>query len=474
VAGCKIAFFDRSGEPAPPPEGLEGATVEPPARLRDSDYAAIYPLDLADLVATYQTALVTPGIVQAIDLRIRVDDTWARLRSHFVNLLHVPEVGAIVRVLEPLSEPASFDDHTEAPADGEAPWVRLHLDSRTMILDVEGMPEEIYGIAAGDLVGRMAFDYVYADDFTRVTEAGMRAMAGGGESVLNHRVNRADGTVLLVAATLAVGGQVPNGWTVELRDAGRSLRRELTEAISDDQLFLVYQPVVEVGTARMLGAEALVRWIHPERGFLPPDQFIPLAESSNIIVELGAWVLRTACAEAVTWPPHLHVAVNLSVRQLADRDIVAMVAKALAETGLSADRLVLEVTESALMDDADRAIRHLGLLKELGVRLAIDDFGTGYSSLNYLKRMPVDLLKVDRSFVAGLGEDPGDTAIVSSVIALAHTFGLLAVAEGVETEEQHRLLVELGCDSAQGFLWSRPAPADQFQQLIDRPLAVSE
>jgi EAL domain-containing protein (putative c-di-GMP-specific phosphodiesterase class I) len=473
AAGARIAFFDRAGEAAPTPAGFDGARVERETRLRDADYAAIYPLDLAGIVGAYQSALAYPGRVQTSDLRLKVDDTWSRLRSHFVNLLDVPAIAAVVRVLEPLGELPSFDDGTD-PAHGEAPWVRVHLDSASMVVAVEGMPDEIYGVPAGELVGRMAYDFVHPDDITAVMKAGIAAMADGADVALNHRLHRADGTVLLVAATLTVGGRVPNGWIVQLRDAGRTLRRELAEAIAGDQLFLVYQPVVEVGTARMLGAEALVRWIHPERGFLPPDQFIPLAESSTIIVDLGAWVLRKACAEAVTWPDHLHVAVNLSVRQLADRGIVAIVAKALAETGLTADRLVLEVTESALAEDADRAIRHLGLLKDLGVRLAIDDFGTGYSSLNYLKRMPVDVLKVDRSFVAGLGEDPGDTAIVSSVIALAHTFGLQAVAEGVETAAQHRQLVAMGCDSAQGYLWSRPAPADQFQQLIDRPLAVSE
>jgi EAL domain-containing protein (putative c-di-GMP-specific phosphodiesterase class I) len=224
--------------------------------------------------------------------------------------------------------------------------------------------------------------------------------------------------------------------------------------------------VVQVADGRIVGAEALVRWQHPTRGLVPPLDFIPLAEASGAIVDLGAWVLRTACAEAAGWPAGTHVAVNLSVRQLADRSIVATVADALAASGLEPGRLVLEVTESALMDRPERAISHLRDLKALGVQLAIDDFGTGYSSLAYLKQMPVDVLKVDRTFVAGLGSDAGDTAIVASVVNLAHTFGLHAVAEGVETAEQHDHLRILGCDLAQGFHWSRPVPADAFRRLV--------
>ena len=176
----------------------------------------------------------------------------------------------------------------------------------------------------------------------------------------------------------------------------------------------------------------------------------------------------------MAWPPHLHIAVNVSARQLADRAVVKTVASTLAEVGLDPRRLVLEVTESAVMDDADRALTHLAQLRDLGLSIAIDDFGTGYSSLSYLKRMPVDVLKIDRSFVDGLGRDEGDLAIVSSVVALARAFKLRVVAEGVETEEQHAMLAALGCDYGQGYLWSRPAPADQFQLLTDWSLAVTD
>ena len=204
---------------------------------------------------------------------------------------------------------------------------------------------------------------------------------------------------------------------------------------------------------------------------VPPLAFIPAAEDSGMIVDLGAWVLRQACQEAATWPADMHVAVNLSVRQLADRAVVAVVADALAVSGLDPRRLVLEVTESALMANAELAIGCLRDLKALGVRLAIDDFGTGYSSLVYLKRMPVDAIKVDRSFVDGLGDDAEDTAIVSSVVRLAHAVGVQAIAEGVETAEQQAHLRELGCDLAQGYYFA--APMDVDADWVSAPVAAA-
>ncbi len=245
------------------------------------------------------------------------------------------------------------------------------------------------------------------------------------------------------------------------------LRTELHHALERDEFVLHYQPVVDLGTGRLNGMEALIRWNHPERGLVPPLAFIPAAEESGFIVEMGAWVLHEACRQAAEWPAPLHVAVNLSVRQLADDDIVATVAHALAISGLDPGRLVLEVTESALMANAESAVGYLIDLKHLGVQLAIDDFGTGYSSLVYLKRMPVDIIKIDRSFVDGLGTDPEDTAIVESVVSLAHAVGVKTVAEGVETQRQFDALCALGCDFGQGYLWSRPVPDDALAPLLD-------
>ena len=239
------------------------------------------------------------------------------------------------------------------------------------------------------------------------------------------------------------------------------LLSELRHAESRGQLRLVYQPVMDICTDRIMGTEALLRWENPRRGLVPPDEFIPFAERSGLILAIGAWVIREACRQGALWQrsetvgPPMTMSVNVSGRQLMPgTGLVAQVRAALAESGLAPTSLVLEVTESALMEDAAAALRVVQDLKALGVRIAIDDFGTGYSSLLYLKRFPVDLLKVDRSFVSGLGVNADDTAIVRSVIDLAHAFGIECVAEGIETPEQLRALEALGCRFGQGYLWS--------------------
>jgi EAL domain-containing protein (putative c-di-GMP-specific phosphodiesterase class I) len=243
---------------------------------------------------------------------------------------------------------------------------------------------------------------------------------------------------------------------------------ELRDALSDDQLRLHYQPRTDLRNATVVGYEALLRWQHPHRGLLGPAEFLPVAEESGLIRELGGWVLREACRTAAGWhaadPDRrpLDIAVNLSARQLADPHLTALVADILTDTGLDPTTLILEVTETAVMRDADTALGVLRALKSLGVRLAIDDFGTGWSSLAYLKRFPVDELKIDRSFVAGLDRDPDDTAIVTSVISLGRAVGVQVLAEGVETHQQRAKLVALDCPLAQGYLFAPPAPADQL------------
>jgi diguanylate cyclase (GGDEF)-like protein/PAS domain S-box-containing protein len=243
-------------------------------------------------------------------------------------------------------------------------------------------------------------------------------------------------------------------------DIETSLRR----AITDGELRLHYQPIVNLSTGRTEGVEALVRWQHPTEGLVPPGEFIAVAEETGMIVPLGEWVLGEACRQARAWAEHpelahLTVSVNLSARQIAQADAVAVVANVLAATGLAPSRLVLEITESVLMGDAAYAVTVLEALKGLGVQLSVDDFGTGYSSLSYLKRFPVDILKIDKSFVDGLGSDNDDSAIVTATINLAHSLGLTTVAEGTETAEQVQALTELGCDKAQGYLFGRPQPA---------------
>ena len=252
-----------------------------------------------------------------------------------------------------------------------------------------------------------------------------------------------------------------------------SLIADLRHAVARDELRVHYQPVFTLAGERLLGVEALVRWEHPTRGLLYPDSFIPAAESASLIGELGAWVLQAACRQAALWSnagpggTPLHMAVNVSARQLAQGSgLVQLVADEIRLAGIDPATLILEVTESAVMDDAEATLAILTELKALGVRLAIDDFGTGYSSLIYLKRFPVDQLKVDRAFVNGLDTDPDDSAIVASVVGLARAVGIVAVAEGVETVQQLEALQRLGCSFGQGYLWSRPKPAAEIDQLM--------
>ena len=221
-----------------------------------------------------------------------------------------------------------------------------------------------------------------------------------------------------------------------------------------------------MATSALHGMEALVRWNHPEHGLVSPVKFIPLAEETGLIVSIGAWVLRTACAQAKAWAETgtpLVVAVNLSGLQLKQRNFVDSVKAVLAETGLDPAHLELEITESVLMEQAMETLSTLHQLKDIGVRLAIDDFGTGYSSLSYLKRFPVDTLKIDRSFVCDVISDPDDAALVTGIIALAHSLRLKVVAEGVEDMEQRDFLARCGCDSVQGYLLSQPVPPEVFE-----------
>src|SRR3954466_9449307 len=247
---------------------------------------------------------------------------------------------------------------------------------------------------------------------------------------------------------------------------------ELAEAIRDGQLRTVYQPLIDMRTGRPIGAEALVRWEHPVDGLRSPDQFIGLAEDSGLITDIGELVLNDACHQAARWVAEspeqedLLVTVNLSSRQLADDAIVEQVTAALADSGLEPRRLVLEITETVLMQDRDAAAATLWLLKGLGVRIAIDDFGTGYSSLAYLRRFPIDMLKVAREFVDGLGRDAHDDVITRAIVELANTLGLLTVAEGIETTQQSETLAALGCDIAQGYLFSRPIEADAARAVM--------
>jgi diguanylate cyclase (GGDEF)-like protein/PAS domain S-box-containing protein len=244
----------------------------------------------------------------------------------------------------------------------------------------------------------------------------------------------------------------------------------LRKAIDTHQLVLHYQPIISLADNRICGFEALVRWNHPERGLIPPGEFIPVAEGSDLIVLLGRWVLIEACRQMAEWQnrfasfPALAISVNVSARQLTDSRLVGDVQFALEESGLNPELLALEVTESSIMGDADQTLATLNRLKAMNVRLEIDDFGTGYSSLSYLQRLPFDCLKIDRSFVRGLGDGNGSLDIVKAILELAHSLRLKVIAEGVETEEQLSSLHQLGCDFIQGFLFSKPIDAGAAEE----------
>jgi diguanylate cyclase (GGDEF)-like protein len=255
----------------------------------------------------------------------------------------------------------------------------------------------------------------------------------------------------------------------------RALARLHTEqairkAIEREEFRVFFQPEVAISGDRIIGLEALVRWEHPERGLVGPGEFIGLAEETGMIVQIGEWVLRDACRHAVEWQRRrsesLTLRVNVSARQLAEEGLPQTVADVIAESGIEPGRLCLEVTESVLIEDPELTIRKLAELKDLGIQIAVDDFGTGYSSLEYLRRLPVDCVKIDRSFVRGLPDSSEDAAIVSAVIELGHTLKLSVTAEGVETKEQLRNLQAAGCDTAQGFLFYRPEPPETVDKLF--------
>lgn len=250
------------------------------------------------------------------------------------------------------------------------------------------------------------------------------------------------------------------------------LHNELHKALEKGELKLYYQPQVDIASRRIVGFEALMRWTHPELGFVSPGEFIPIAEESDVIVPIGSWALGEACRQTKEWMDAglgpLRMAVNLSARQFVTDGLVDVVANALRDSGLPPAHLELEITESTAMQGVERTLAMLNQLKGLGLALAMDDFGTGYSSLSYLKRFPLDALKVDQSFVRNITTDTGDAAITRAIVAMAHSFGMIVIAEGVETKDHLDFLAGLGCEDAQGYYFSKPVPAAEARELLAR------
>jgi diguanylate cyclase (GGDEF)-like protein len=255
--------------------------------------------------------------------------------------------------------------------------------------------------------------------------------------------------------------------TMEARvKARRELDVDLRKAIAHDELDVYYQPCVSLRDGQITGCEALVRWRHPERGMIPPSEFVPIAEETGLINQLGEWVLTKACAEAASWPADIRLAVNVSPVQFRSGTLALRIMAALAASGLSAERLELEITEAVLIRDDEAALAILHQLRDIGVRIALDDFGTGYSSLSYLQRFPFDKIKIDRSFITDIGEPGGSPSIVQAVVSIAAARRMTTTAEGVETEAQRQLLRKLGCSEMQGYLFSAARPAAEIVELI--------
>jgi len=253
----------------------------------------------------------------------------------------------------------------------------------------------------------------------------------------------------------------------------------LRQAIRRGELVVHYQPIVDLNSDRVIAVEALVRWQHPTRGLLAPAEFIAVAEETGLIVPIGQWVLEEACRQVVVWqskfPRHkaLMASVNLSPRQFQESNLVEQVTSAVRVAGMAPGKLKLEITEGAIMRDVELTIKTLWQFRELGVQLAIDDFGTGYSSLAYLKRLPLDILKIDRSFIKGIGRDAEDTAIVKAIISMAKSLNLSVTAEGIETAEQAALLRGWACEWGQGYFFGRPVDAAALTELLRKTSRIS-
>lgn len=351
---------------------------------------------------------------------------------------------------------------------------RLHGDEFVVCADEIGSVDDVRVL--GDRIRtELATPFRIGDRELRISVSIGVAIGGDGENA-EELLERADAAMYVAKANgrdrLAVYDQ-----TVRDRELSvLAIRNNLRRAVTETELRLHYQPVYDLRTGHVVGTEALVRWFHPDHGIVPPSEFIPVAEDSGAIVELGDWVLRTAAAQAVAWgfgttrPARMWV--NVSPRQLVRPEIVDEFTAAIRETGVTPEALGLEVTETANIESQPALAARLGRLRALGCSIAIDDFGTGYSSLLYLRRYAADTIKIDRSFISGLGSTRDDSAIVTAVRLLGEMLELEVVAEGVETENQLAALRSVGCDHASGYLLAMPAPPEEIEPLLDRPLSL--
>ena len=340
------------------------------------------------------------------------------------------------------------DEFVVIATDEEQPAAAEAMADRMLAAVNEAIPVNGHSVNIGLSIGVAIFPVDGADSATLVSNA---------DAALYRAKAEGRGTFRFFEA----------GMDQKLRER-RALQQELRSAIERGELALHYQPQARI-SGEIIGFEALVRWHHPQHGIIPPNTFIPLAEESGLIVEMGEWIMREACREAAAWPTPLQIAVNLSPVQFHHGDLPGLVHTVLLETGLPPSRLELEITEGVLIDDFSRAVATLRRLKALGVRIAMDDFGTGYSSLSYLQSFPFDKIKIDQSFISNLGRNAQSATIVRAVIGLARGLELPVLAEGVETKAQLAFLAEESCDEIQGYLIGRPVPIDGQAARVGRP-----
>ena len=419
-------------------------------------------------------------------------------------------------VLTGLGSRLFLSDHIERVA-GEAAvpgsaLLFINIDGFKVINDTYGHSagDELLVVVAqrvqsllrpGDLAARLSGDE-FAALIDGCTVGQAEALAHSGLAILGAPYRLSRGRVAITASIGIVEIDSPTTAEVILRNADRAMREakvagrnrysiyeeamheratmrlelelELRDALDGDQFEVHYQPVVHTGTGAIVGAEALMRWRHPQRGLLAPDQFLAVSEEMGLMNPLGDWILRQACHQAQAWqsidPSRVvTIAVNLSAPEMFSADLIGRVERALEESGLPGKLLVLEITERIMMADSEKASRQLGQLRKLGVRIAIDDFGTGYSSLAHLRDLPIDILKVDRSFVTSLGSDHQALALVKAIVGIADALDLDVIVEGVETAAQIELLGELGCQVVQGFYYGRPTAAAEFSNRLSWP-----